>query len=189
MLCTWLPEIANPRDGFVNNKQPDTVLLLRGPGHNITSERPDNTKEEDLTPNQFVEDRAAKTAELMGLKFVAAHSNVEGYLINHLHAARQYGAIIFSPGAYYHYMPIVSASFPGLSRVSPDSYALYDTIKVVKTPCIEVHIGNMYAAEDFRKSVLAPVTISIIIGCGPINYEMAILKAKELIEQNKSATP
>ncbi|KAH8827592.1 3-dehydroquinate dehydratase [Flagelloscypha sp. PMI_526] len=175
MPCTWLPEIVNPRDGFVNSKQQDTVLLLRGPGHNIMSERPDNVKEEDLTPNQLIEDRAAKTAESMGLKLVAAQSNVEvlsGYLINHLHAARQYGAIIFSPGAYCHY-----------------SYALYDALKVVKTPCIEVHIGNMYAAEDFRKSVLAPVTAGIIVGCGPIGYEMALLRAKELIEQNKSATP
>ena len=41
-------------------------------------ERPDNVKEEDLTPNQLIEDRAAKTAESMGLKLVAAQSNVEG---------------------------------------------------------------------------------------------------------------
>lgn len=39
-----------------------------------------------------------------------------------------------------------------------------------------------YAKEDFRKSVLAPLCQGIIVGCGHLGYEMALMRAKELIE-------
>lgn len=66
-----------------------------------------------------------------------------------------------------------------------DSYALYDALLQTNIPWLEVHIGNMYAKEDFRKSVLAPLCSGFIVGCGPLGYEMAMLRAKELIEEKK----
>lgn len=70
--------------------------------------------------------------------------------------------------------------------VLTDSYALYDALlQTPNTPWLEVHLGNMYAKEDFRKSVLAPLCSGIVVGCGPLGYEMAMLRAKELIEEKK----
>ena len=67
-----------------------------------------------------------------------------------------------------------------------DSYAIYDALlQTSSTPWLEVHLGNMYAKEDFRKSVLAPLCSGIIVGCGPLGYEMAMLRAKELIQERK----
>ena len=103
MSVTWLPENVNPVDGFKNAFQPDTVLLLRGAGHNLMQYIPEGTPEADLTPLQTVERDATAFAESMGLKLVTSQTNIEGkhsfvsskplmsgsgYLINHLHAAR-----------------------------------------------------------------------------------------------------
>ncbi|KAK9893913.1 type II 3-dehydroquinate dehydratase [Cystobasidium minutum MCA 4210] len=169
MSCTFLPEIVDPADGRKLTHEPNSVLLLRGPGHNLMRERADGASEDSLTALQTIEERLAKVAESQGLKLYAAQSNVEGYLINHIHAARRFGCIIFSPGAYCHY-----------------SYALYDALlQTSSTPWLEVHIGNMYAKEDFRKSVLAPLCSGFIVGCGALGYEMAMLRAKELIAERK----
>ena len=70
-----------------------------GPGHNLFRERSDGADEASLTKLQTIEEWLSKEAEAAGLKLYAAQSNVSGYLVNHIHAARRYGAIIFSPGA------------------------------------------------------------------------------------------
>lgn len=86
-----------------------------------------------------------------------------------------------------------------------DSYAIYDALLQTKTPWIEVHVKNMYvwpkmqhldpladsphpyrfAAESFRKSILAPLCSGTIVGCGALGYEMALLQAKSLIDEQK----
>lgn len=63
---------------------------------------------------------------------------------------------------------------------------MYDALlQTSQTPWLEVHLGNMYAKEEFRKSVLAPLCSGIIVGCGATGYEMAMIRAKELIEERK----
>ncbi|KAH7100109.1 Dehydroquinase [Auriculariales sp. MPI-PUGE-AT-0066] len=168
MTVTWLPEVVQPIDGLKNAPQLNTVLLLRGAGHNLTQEIPEGTKDADLTPVQAIEHDTAEFAELLGLKLVAAQSNVEGYLINHLHAARQYGAVLFSPGAYCF-----------------SSWVLYDAVAAIKTPVIEVHMANWHSKDNNRKSLIAPVCAGVIAGCGPAGYKMALLRAKELIDERK----
>jgi 3-dehydroquinate dehydratase-2 len=52
--------------------------------------------------------------------------------------------------------------------------ALHDCIKAVGLPAIEVHLSNVHAREDFRKtSLVAPACRGQISGLGPRGYLLA----------------
>lgn len=86
-------------------------------------------------------------------------SNVEGEIINAIHDARTWASgIVINAGAYSH-----------------TSYAIHDAIKAVKTPCIEVHISNVHARENFRhQSVILPACVGLISGLGKHSYFLAV---------------
>lgn len=87
-------------------------------------------------------------------------SNIEGELINLIQKAYfdKFDGIVINPGAYTH-----------------TSIALYDAIKSVSIPTIEVHISNIHKREDFRhKSFTAAACIGQICGLGSDGYILAI---------------
>ena len=90
------------------------------------------------------------------LRFV--QSNVEGFIVDALHAAQAWAdGIVINPGAYTHY-----------------SYAIHDAVKAVAVPTLEVHISHIHARDEFRRtSVIAPACIGQISGCGWYGYVLA----------------
>lgn len=66
-------------------------------------------------------------------------------------------------------------------RTSPDpcthdrSYSVRDAISGVDTPVFEIHISNIEAREDFRKSKTAAVCAGCIFGAGVYGYEVSPL--------------
>ena len=85
-------------------------------------------------------------------------SNSEGALIDRIHAAREdCDAIIMNAGAYTHY-----------------SYAIRDAIAAVRLPCVEVHMSNVHAREEFRRhSVISEVCRGSVVGFGKNSYILA----------------
>jgi len=131
------------------------ILVLHGPNLNLLGSRePDVYGRRTLADiNLALEQEAADNQ----LQFV--QSNHEGALIDAIHEARDWAdGILFNPGAYTH-----------------TSYALRDAIVAAGLPCVEVHLSNIHAREDFRrKSVLAPVCLGQINGFGWRSYTLGL---------------
>lgn len=87
-------------------------------------------------------------------------SNIEGELINRLHQCLndKIHGIILNAGAYTH-----------------TSIALADALSAIRIPTVEVHISNVMAREEFRKtSYIASKCVGSISGLGLEGYELAL---------------
>jgi 3-dehydroquinate dehydratase-2 len=93
-------------------------------------------------------------------------SNHEGHLIDWLHEAQGAGAkaVLLNAGALTH-----------------TSLALFDAIKSIRTPVIEVHISNPHAREAYRhKSYVGMACKGTIAGLGTFGYELALEAAARI---------
>ena len=110
-----------------------------------------------------INEKIARFAEKDGDSVDFYQSNIEGELVNKIHAAfldKAYDGILLNAGAY--------------------SYALRDAIAAVDIPVVEVHMSNVYAREDFRKvSVLSEVCKGVVCGFGADSYLAALVGLKQ----------
>lgn len=134
-----------------------SLLILNGPNLNLLGTRQPEVY--GSTTLAQIEAMCAAMAELEGCKISCLQSNHEGELVEAIHAARNlHDGIILNAGAYTH-----------------TSVALMDAIASVEVPCIELHLSNIHAREEFRhKSFIAPVAVGQICGFGPAGYGLAI---------------
>lgn len=98
-------------------------------------------------------------------------SNIEGEIINYIQRAynEKYDGIVINPGAYTHY-----------------SIAIYDALKSVSIPSVEVHLSNIHRREEFRhKSVTAAACVGQICGFGFLGYVMAFQALIDYLENSK----
>ena len=138
-------------------------LVINGVNLNLTGKR-----EQSVYGTQALEDINAEIAAFCASQGDSAdfyQSNVEGELVNKLHEAfltKGYDAIVLNAGAYTHY-----------------SYALRDAIAAIDIPVAEVHMSNVHAREEFRKtSVLSEVCQGVVCGFGKHSYAAAICALK-----------
>jgi 3-dehydroquinate dehydratase-2 len=134
------------------------VLVANGPNLNLLGRR-----EPEVYGRQTLADIEAavrRRAGELGVEIEFFQSNHEGELIDWLHAhAEAADGVIVNPGAFSHY-----------------SYALYDCLRWVSAPVVEVHLSNLYARpEPFRHvSVTAPAAKGLISGLGARGYLLAL---------------
>lgn len=139
----------------MGNGAPLKIAIINGPNLNLLGKR-----EPHIYGSTSFEDYLAQ----LRLRFPSAmltysQSNVEGELINMLHdcMGRQDGVII-NAGAYTH-----------------TSIAIADAVSSIALPCVEVHISNVLAREDFRKtSYISTKCTGSISGLGLDGYALAI---------------
>lgn len=94
------------------------------------------------------------------IDFTFLQSNIEGEIINFIQKAYndEFDAIVINPGGYTH-----------------TSVSIFDAIKAVNVPTVEVHISNIHKREEFRaKSLVAGACIGQISGFGKYSYILAI---------------
>lgn len=131
------------------------ILILNGPNLNLLG-----TREPDIYGRETLEDVYQSLRRAFPkVKFETYQSNSEGELIDRLHAARgKVAGVVFNPGAYTH-----------------TSIALYDAIKAVELPVIEVHLSLPEAREPFRHhSYITPACQGRIAGLGTLGYHLAV---------------
>ncbi|MBC8569362.1 type II 3-dehydroquinate dehydratase [Oscillospiraceae bacterium NSJ-54] len=139
------------------------ILAIHGPNLDLLGKRePQIYGYETLAD---INERICGEAKKLGMACDTFQSNYEGALVEKIHEAlTDYDGILLNAGAYTHY-----------------SYAIRDAIAAVKKPCVEVHLSNIHAREEFRHtSVIAPVCAGQIAGFGSYSYILAVHALSEL---------
>ena len=133
------------------------ILVIHGPNLNLLG-----TREPEVYGSQTLDDinqHLSEVAAELGATVRCVQNNIEGELVNAIHAARgTVYAIIINPAAYTH-----------------TSVALRDALAGVAIPFVEVHLSNVYQRESFRHhSFFSEIAIGVISGLGAYGYEAAL---------------
>ncbi len=134
------------------------VYVLNGPNLNLLG-----TREPDVYGHDTLDDIARmlhNRAADIGCAVDLRQSNHEGHLVDWLHEAQaeRATAVLLNAGAFTH-----------------TSVALYDAIRAIATPVIEVHLSNPHAREAFRhRSYVGMAARGTIAGFGARGYLLAL---------------
>ena len=131
------------------------LQIINGPNLNLLGIR-----EPEVYGSFSFEDYLQELISLFpDIEFHYFQSNTEGEIIDKIHETGfSFDGIILNAGAYTH-----------------TSIAIYDAIKGVKTPVIEVHISNVHARESYRHhSMISGACKGVIAGFGLDSYRLAI---------------
>lgn len=133
------------------------VLVINGANMNMLGKREIGFYGTDTLTDleNIISERAAE----LGIETDFFQSNHEGAIVDAIHAAGgMYKYLIINPAAHTHY-----------------SIAIHDALKSANIKAIEVHMSNIHAREEFRKtSITAPACIGQITGFGVKSYLMAL---------------
>lgn len=140
------------------------VYVLNGPNLNLLGLREPEIYGHDTLDDiaGLLEDRA----QALGVTIDMRQSNHEGHLIDWLHEAQSKGAkaVLLNAGALTH-----------------TSLGLYDAIRSITVPVIEVHLSNPHAREAFRqKSYVGMAAKGSVAGFGAKGYLLALEAAAGL---------
>jgi 3-dehydroquinate dehydratase II len=133
------------------------IAVLNGPNLNLLGIREPALY--GTTTLGEVEARLVDVGRELGVEVECAQHNVEGGLVEIVHAMRgRVDGAVVNAGAYSH-----------------TSLALRDALTGVAVPFVEVHVTNVYAREPERRhSMLAPAALGGVVGLGVHGYELAM---------------
>jgi 3-dehydroquinate dehydratase II len=141
------------------------VLVVHGPNLNLLGTRElsvyGTATLDDV--NRVIENEA----KALGIEVDIHQTAREGAIIEFLHSGidRVDGAIL-NPAAYSH-----------------TSRAVADALRALPYPVIEVHLSNIHAREEWRRtSVTAEAARGVIAGFGPHSYALALHALKRILE-------
>lgn len=142
------------------------VLVINGPNLNLLGKR-----EIEIYGKESLKDieiNTKKFAENNNLELYFKQSNEESEIINWIQDCMKnsYNGLLINAGAYTH-----------------TSIAIFDALKAIKIPIIEIHLSNIHKREEFRKkSFISEVANGVIFGFGSYSYILAIMAIKNLLE-------
>lgn len=133
------------------------ILVINGPNLNMLGIRePDIYGAQTFAAlENFIKDCASK----LNIDVTLYQSNHEGAIVDTIQSALGvYDGIIINPAAYTH-----------------TSIAILDALKAVALPCVEVHLSDINAREEFRKhSYVSLISKKTICGLGFNGYNEAL---------------
>ena len=133
------------------------ILVLNGPNLNLLGTR--DPAVYGTATLQDIQRDLERLAPELGASVDFRQSNLEGELVLWVQeSAESFDGIVFNPAAYSH-----------------TSVAIRDALSAVDTPCIEVHLSNVEAREEFRqRAITAPACIGRISGLGVDSYRLGL---------------
>ncbi len=146
------------------------IVVIQGPNLNILGLR----EQHIYGPMKLEEihEQMKSFAEQSGLEIEFFQSNLEGEIVDRIQECMgDAHGIIINPAAYSH-----------------TSIAIRDALSAVQLPILEVHLSNIHAREEFRRtSLTAEVASGIIAGMGPFGYHMAMVGMTQILGEMQAA--
>jgi len=145
------------------------VLVIHGPNLNLLG-----TREPQWYGRQTlaeIDERIRREAQELGMEVRIVQSNYEGAIVEAIHEAGEWAdGIVINPAAYTH-----------------TSVAIYDALKAVALPAVEVHLSNIHArAESFRHtSITAAACVGVVAGLGVYSYLLALRGLRGILTQKE----
>ncbi|WP_261565538.1 type II 3-dehydroquinate dehydratase [Frankia gtarii] len=140
-----------------------TLLLVNGPNLGILGRR----QPEVYGTATLADIESTVTARIAdrGWKLVSVQRESEGELIHAIQDNYDSVGAIVNPGALMMY-----------------GWSLRDALANYPNPWIEVHLSNVWARESFRhESILSALARGVIVGLGPLGYELAAQALLDLV--------
>lgn len=133
------------------------ILVINGPNLNMLGTR--EPEKYGTTTLEDIEKNLHAYSFELGIDIETFQSNHEGEIIDKIQSALgNFEGILINPGAYTH-----------------TSIAIRDAISSVNLPCVEVHMTNIYAREEFRhQSYISAVCVGHIVGFGGNVYKLGL---------------
>lgn len=142
------------------------ILVLSGPNLHLLG-----TREPDIYGTTTLEDIHAMLKEQVendGHTLECRQSNHEGQLVDWIGATPgTYDGILLNPAALAH-----------------SSVAIRDAVASIDIPTVEVHLTNVFAREEFRRTlVVAPAARGVVSGFGPQSYALGLTALLQIIQR------
>jgi len=141
------------------------IYIINGPNLNLLGTREPETYGTQTLAD--IEVMCEEVAEALDHAIVFKQSNIEGELVDFIQEAGRDGAgIVINPAAYTH-----------------TSVALYDALKAVSVPSVEIHLSQPAKRESFRRrSYVAEAVHGTISGFGADSYVLGLQALSNLLE-------
>ncbi|MCM3921974.1 3-dehydroquinate dehydratase [Frankia sp. AiPs1] len=140
-----------------------TLLLVNGPNLGILGRRQPEVYGTATLAD--IESAVSTRIADRGWKLVSVQRESEGELIHAIQDNYDSVGAIVNPGALMMY-----------------GWSLRDALANYPKPWIEVHLSNVWARESFRhESVLSALARGVIVGLGPLGYELAAQALLDLV--------
>ena len=133
------------------------LLIIHGPNLNLLGVR-DHSHYGSFTLDE-VNQAILKRVNSDSIDCDIHQFNAESDIISNIQSANgNYDGIIINPAAFTH-----------------TSVAIRDAIEAINVPVVEVHLSNIHAREEFRRtSLTAEVCVGQISGLGHTGYLLAV---------------
>jgi 3-dehydroquinate dehydratase-2 len=146
-----------------------TILVINGPNLNLLGRRePGHYGKQSLAA---INKRLKELGKELGQQMLFFQSNAEHELVERVQKVMDEPVkfIILNPAALTH-----------------TSVALRDALSAAAVPFIEVHLSNIHAREEFRRtSYFSDIAAGVISGLGALGYELALRAAAHHLDQHK----
>ena len=135
------------------------ILVINGPNLNLLGKR--EVEIYGKTSLKEIESETKEYAKNNDLEVEFKQSNEESEMINWIQSCMKnnYNGLLINAGAYTH-----------------TSIAIFDALKAIKIPIVEIHLSNIHKREEFRKkSYISEVADGVIFGFGSYSYILAVM--------------
>ena len=144
------------------------ILVINGPNLNLLGKR--EVEIYGKTSLKDIESETKEYAKNNDLEVEFKQSNEESEMINWIQSCMKnnYNGLLINAGAYTH-----------------TSIAIFDALKAIKIPIVEIHLSNIHKREEFRKkSYISEIADGVIFGFGSYSYILAVMAIKNLLKKN-----